>query len=36
MNSPQGLLWRYMRLLVDFLAARFAGESAPWDRHLKA
>ena len=24
-----------LRLLVDFLAARFAGETAPWDRELK-
>jgi len=25
-----------LRLLVDFLVARFAGETAPWDRVLKA
>ena len=24
-----------LRLLVDFLAARFAGDVAPWDRALK-
>ena len=24
-----------LRLLVDFLAARFAGDPAPWDRALK-
>ncbi len=25
-----------LRLLVDFLAARFGGETAPWDRGLPA
>lgn len=24
-----------LRLLVDFLAARFSGDPAPWDRHRK-